>query len=86
MGQFIVQPRGNGEENMIHMTLPVIATHYLDSTNQWETVGMESRNEAINHIRTGQLIPQKHIILCYNDCVDGTNVYCFVLVKVISDS
>ncbi len=37
--------------NMIHLTLPVIATHYLDSTNQWETVGMERRNEAINHIR-----------------------------------
>uniref|UniRef100_A0A671NU22 Complement C3-like n=1 Tax=Sinocyclocheilus anshuiensis TaxID=1608454 RepID=A0A671NU22_9TELE len=53
MRQFIVQPRGNGEENMIHMTLPLIATHYLDSTNQWETVGMECRNEAVNHINTG---------------------------------
>jgi len=55
MGRFIVQPRGNGEENMIYMTLPVIATHYLDSTKQWETVGMNRRNEAINHINTGQL-------------------------------
>ncbi|XP_050965368.1 complement component c3a, duplicate 6 isoform X2 [Labeo rohita] len=53
MGRFIVQPRGNGEENMIYTTLSVIATHYLDSTNQWETVGMERRNEAINHINTG---------------------------------
>ncbi|KAG1955857.1 complement C3-like [Pimephales promelas] len=53
MGRFIVQPRGNGEENMIYMTLPVIATHYLDSTKQWETVGMNRRNEAINHINTG---------------------------------
>uniref|UniRef100_A0A672QE43 Complement C3-like n=1 Tax=Sinocyclocheilus grahami TaxID=75366 RepID=A0A672QE43_SINGR len=53
MGQFIVQPRGNGEENMMLMTLPLIATHYLDSTNQWETVGMERRNDAVNHINTG---------------------------------
>ncbi|XDV16017.1 hypothetical protein PO909_015910, partial [Leuciscus waleckii] len=53
MGRFIVQPRGNGEETMIYMTLPLIATHYLDSTKQWETVGMNRRNEAINHINTG---------------------------------
>ncbi|XP_073700483.1 complement C3-like [Garra rufa] len=53
MGQLIVQPYGCGEQNMIRMTLPLIATHYLDSTNQWEAVGMEHRNEAINHIRTG---------------------------------
>uniref|UniRef100_A0A673IS51 Complement C3-like n=1 Tax=Sinocyclocheilus rhinocerous TaxID=307959 RepID=A0A673IS51_9TELE len=53
MGRFIVQSSGNGEQNMIYMTLPLIATHYLDSTNQWDTVGMERRNEAVNHIRTG---------------------------------
>ncbi|XP_048052089.1 complement C3-like [Megalobrama amblycephala] len=53
MGRFIVQPSGNGEENMIYMTLPVIATHYLDSTNQWEAAGMDRRKEAINHISTG---------------------------------
>ncbi|RXN14967.1 complement C3-like protein [Labeo rohita] len=53
MGQLIVQPYGCGEQNMIRMTLPLIATHYLDSINQWEAVGMERRNEAINHIRTG---------------------------------
>uniref|UniRef100_A0A673L2B9 Complement C3-like n=1 Tax=Sinocyclocheilus rhinocerous TaxID=307959 RepID=A0A673L2B9_9TELE len=53
MGQLIVQPNGCGEQNMIYMTLPLIATHYLDSTKQWEAVGMERRNEAVNHIRTG---------------------------------
>ncbi|XP_055060092.2 complement C3 isoform X1 [Misgurnus anguillicaudatus] len=53
MGQLIVQPNGCGEQNMIFMTLPVIATHYLDSTNQWETVGMERRKESINHINKG---------------------------------
>ncbi|XDV16105.1 hypothetical protein PO909_015948, partial [Leuciscus waleckii] len=53
MGRLIVQPSGDGEANMILMTLPVIATHYLDSTNQWEAVGMNQRNEAIKHINTG---------------------------------
>ncbi|KAL7404246.1 hypothetical protein ABVT39_011963 [Epinephelus coioides] len=33
MGSLIYQPSGCGEQNMIHMTLPVIATTYLDKTN-----------------------------------------------------
>ncbi|KAK9981660.1 hypothetical protein ABG768_001184 [Culter alburnus] len=53
MGRLIVQPTGDGEENMISVTLPLTATHYLDNTNQWEAVGMERRNEAIKHISTG---------------------------------
>ncbi len=55
MGTLIYQSRGNGEGNMIHMTLPVIATVYLDKTNQWETVGFQKRNEALEHIKTGRL-------------------------------
>lgn len=39
---------------MVTMTLPFIATHYLDNTNQWEYVGMDRRKVAINHIKTGQ--------------------------------
>uniref|UniRef100_A0A3P8SVT4 Complement component c3a, duplicate 5 n=1 Tax=Amphiprion percula TaxID=161767 RepID=A0A3P8SVT4_AMPPE len=53
MGSLIYQPSGCGEQNMIHMTLPVIATLYLDKTNQWETVGFQKRNEALQHIKTG---------------------------------
>ncbi|KAK7161089.1 hypothetical protein R3I94_003924 [Phoxinus phoxinus] len=53
MGRFIKQPSGCGEQNMIHMTLPLIATHYLDITNQWDTVGIDRRSEAVNHINTG---------------------------------
>ncbi|MBO6031027.1 MAG: hypothetical protein J6Q22_06110, partial [Prevotella sp.] len=53
MGSLIYQPSGCGEQNMIHMTLPVIATTYLDKTNQWETVGFHKRNEALQHIKTG---------------------------------
>ncbi|KAM7010010.1 complement C3-like [Tautogolabrus adspersus] len=53
MGTLIYQPSGCGEQNMIHMTLPVIATTYLDKTNQWETVGFQKRNEALQHIKFG---------------------------------
>ncbi|KAM9769659.1 complement C3-like isoform 1-T1 [Menidia menidia] len=53
MGTLIRQPTGCGEQTMIHMTLPVIATTYLDKTNQWEAVGFQRRNEAIEHIKTG---------------------------------
>uniref|UniRef100_A0A3B4F898 Complement C3-like n=1 Tax=Pundamilia nyererei TaxID=303518 RepID=A0A3B4F898_9CICH len=53
MGTLIKQPRGCGEQNMAGMTLPVIATMYLDKTNQWEFVGFEKRNEALQHITTG---------------------------------
>ena len=54
MGSLIYQPSGCGEQNMIHMTLPVIATLYLDKTNQWETVGFQKRAEALQHIKTGR--------------------------------
>ncbi|XP_028998601.1 complement C3-like [Betta splendens] len=53
MGTLIYQPGGCGEQNMIHMTLPVIATTYLDKTKQWETVGFQKRAEALQHIKTG---------------------------------
>ncbi|CAN9509990.1 unnamed protein product [Ophioblennius macclurei] len=53
MGTLIYQPSGCGEQTMIHMTLPVIATIYLDRTNQWEAVGFQKRDEALAHIRTG---------------------------------
>ncbi|KAL6481995.1 hypothetical protein MHYP_G00100750 [Metynnis hypsauchen] len=53
MGRLIVQPGGCGEQNMIYMTLPLIATHYLDATKQWEGVGVHRRAEAVGHIQTG---------------------------------
>ncbi|XP_029769557.1 venom factor-like [Terrapene carolina triunguis] len=49
----IVTPSGSGEENMIGMTPPVIATIYLDSTEQWERIGVERRAEAIKLIMQG---------------------------------
>ncbi|XP_045902912.1 complement C3-like [Micropterus dolomieu] len=53
MGSMIQQPGGCGEQNMASMTLPVIATTYLDKTNQWEIVGFQKRGEALQHIKTG---------------------------------
>ncbi|KAL7845318.1 hypothetical protein AOLI_G00235100 [Acnodon oligacanthus] len=53
MGRLIVQPGGCGEQNMITMTLPLIATYYLDTTKQWERVGIHRRAEALNHIQKG---------------------------------
>ncbi|KAF3844095.1 hypothetical protein F7725_016143 [Dissostichus mawsoni] len=55
MGSLIYQPSGCGEQNMYHMTLPLIAATYLDKTNQWETVGFQKRNEALQHIKTGYI-------------------------------
>lgn len=48
------QPGGCGEQNMMHMTLPLIATHYLDETKQWDKVGLERRKEAVNFIQMGE--------------------------------
>ncbi|KAI4889080.1 hypothetical protein NFI96_023395, partial [Prochilodus magdalenae] len=53
MGRLIVQPHGCGEQTMIFMTLPLIATHYLDTTKQWDKVGMQRRAEAVKHVQTG---------------------------------
>ncbi|XP_077326606.1 venom factor-like [Lithobates pipiens] len=58
----IVTPRGCGEQNMITMTPSVIATIYLDATEQWERIGANRREEAIKNIRTGyvqQLVYRK---------------------------
>uniref|UniRef100_A0A8B9S0I0 Complement C3 n=1 Tax=Accipiter nisus TaxID=211598 RepID=A0A8B9S0I0_9AVES len=49
----IVTPAGCGEQNMIGLTPTVIATHYLDSTLQWENLGLQRRTEAIDLIRKG---------------------------------
>ncbi|KAM6294066.1 LOW QUALITY PROTEIN: A.superbus venom factor 1-like [Aegotheles albertisi] len=49
----IVTPSGCGEQNMIGLTPTVIATHYLDSTLQWETFGLDRRTQALDLIRKG---------------------------------
>ncbi|NWS78397.1 VCO31 factor, partial [Crotophaga sulcirostris] len=49
----IVTPSGCGEQNMIGLTPTVIATHYLDSTLQWETFGVDRRAQSIEIIKKG---------------------------------
>ncbi|XP_070597683.1 A.superbus venom factor 1 [Erythrolamprus reginae] len=49
----IITPSGCGEQNMITMTPSVIATYYLDTTGQWETLGVDRRTEAVKQIMTG---------------------------------
>ncbi|XP_069623418.1 complement C3-like [Ranitomeya imitator] len=51
----IIVPSGCGEQNMMSMTPTVIATHYLDITNQWEKIGVERREEAIRNINQGYI-------------------------------
>uniref|UniRef100_A0A8C7QSF1 Anaphylatoxin-like domain-containing protein n=1 Tax=Oncorhynchus mykiss TaxID=8022 RepID=A0A8C7QSF1_ONCMY len=53
LGDLLRQPGGCGEQNMIGMTLPLIATHYLDTTKQWDKVGLERRNQAVSYIQRG---------------------------------
>ncbi|XP_076583640.1 complement C3-like [Chaetodon auriga] len=53
MGSLIFQPAGPGETKIAQMSQPVIATIYLDKTNQWETVGLHKRNDALRYINKG---------------------------------
>ncbi|XP_044132848.1 complement C3-like [Bufo gargarizans] len=46
-------PSGSGEGNVITMTAPLIATHYLDVSNQWEKIGLQRRDQAIQYIKNG---------------------------------
>lgn len=55
MGSLIFQPGGCGEQNMIGLTMPVIATHYLDQTIQWHTVKAGLRETAVYYITKGKL-------------------------------
>uniref|UniRef100_A0ABM5FQH8 Complement C3 n=1 Tax=Pogona vitticeps TaxID=103695 RepID=A0ABM5FQH8_9SAUR len=49
----IITPSGCGEQNMITMTPAVIATYYLDTTGQWEKIGVDRRVAAISQILKG---------------------------------
>uniref|UniRef100_A0A8C8SS84 Anaphylatoxin-like domain-containing protein n=1 Tax=Pelusios castaneus TaxID=367368 RepID=A0A8C8SS84_9SAUR len=53
MRHLIVRPSGNGEENVMSMSLTVTATHYLDATRQWEQIGVDRRMEALLLIMQG---------------------------------
>ncbi|GLD73159.1 complement C3-like protein, partial [Lates japonicus] len=53
LASLIQMPGGCVEQNLARITLPLIATHYLDRTNSWEKVGVQRKVEAIQYIRRG---------------------------------
>lgn len=64
----IVTPSGCGEQNMIGMTPPVIATHYLDNTEQWERIGVQRRAEAIKLITQGKFFSCRTMNASFGSC------------------
>ncbi|XP_039370155.1 venom factor-like [Mauremys reevesii] len=83
LGHLIVVPSGCGEQNMISLTPTVISTYFLDSTNQWEAMGVNRRAEAINLIRTGyiqQLAYKKpdHSYAAYSKSLSSTWLTAYV--------
>ncbi|XP_018528014.1 complement C3 isoform X2 [Lates calcarifer] len=53
LASLIQMPGGCVEQNLARITLPLIATLYLDRTNSWEKVGVQRKVEAIQYIRRG---------------------------------
>ncbi|XP_069804243.1 complement C3-like [Dendropsophus ebraccatus] len=53
LNHLINTPGGCGEQNMMTMTAPLIATHYLDFSNQWEKLGLQRREQAVQFIKNG---------------------------------
>ncbi|KAK1803103.1 hypothetical protein P4O66_021635 [Electrophorus voltai] len=56
LDKLITEPKGCGEQNLMAMVLPLIATHYLDKTKKWNEVGGhvgDLRPKALGYIYTG---------------------------------
>ncbi|XP_029948737.1 venom factor-like [Salarias fasciatus] len=53
LGALIRMPGGCVEQNLASITLPLIATLYLERSKGWESVGVERKAEAIRYIRRG---------------------------------
>lgn len=54
LGSLIRMPGGCVEQNLASITLPLIATLYLDRTGNWESVGVQRRAEALKYIKRGE--------------------------------
>ncbi|XP_072000822.1 venom factor-like [Engystomops pustulosus] len=46
-------PFGCAEQNMVRVTAPLIAVHFMDSSQQWEKVGVDRRDQALEYIKQG---------------------------------
>ncbi|KAM6940226.1 complement C3-like [Xenentodon cancila] len=53
LASLIQMPGGCVEQNLASITLPLIATLYLDRSKNWETVGVQRKAEALRYIRRG---------------------------------
>ncbi|KAM4584772.1 complement C3-like [Odontesthes bonariensis] len=53
LASLIQMPGGCVEQNLASMTLPLIATLYLDRSSSWESLGVERKIEALRYIRRG---------------------------------
>ncbi|XP_060539461.1 venom factor-like [Pantherophis guttatus] len=84
LSHLIITPSGCGEQNMIRMTAPVIATYYLDTTEQWEALGINRRPEAVKQIMTGyaqQMVYKKadHSYAAFTDRASSTWLTAYVV-------
>ncbi|KAJ4944610.1 hypothetical protein JOQ06_013153 [Pogonophryne albipinna] len=53
LASLIRMPGGCVEQNLASITLPLIATLYLETTHSWESVGVQRKAEALRYIRRG---------------------------------
>ncbi|TKS68660.1 Complement C3 [Collichthys lucidus] len=53
LASLIRMPGGCVEQNLATITLPLIATLYLERTGNWEGVGVERKAEALRYIKRG---------------------------------
>ncbi|XP_077326612.1 complement C3-like [Lithobates pipiens] len=60
LDSLIILPTGCAEQNMAKLAPLVIATLFLDKTNQWDKVGLHRRAEALSHMQTGYATQLKH--------------------------
>ncbi|XP_066449839.1 venom factor-like [Eleutherodactylus coqui] len=58
LNHLINAPGGCGEQNMMSMTSPLIAVIFLDFTHQWEKIGVQRRDQAIQFIKNGVIQQQ----------------------------
>lgn len=56
LASLIRMPGGCVEQNLASITLPLIATLYLERTGNWESVGVDRKAEALQYIRKGKQV------------------------------
>ncbi|KAM4676078.1 A.superbus venom factor 1-like [Discoglossus pictus] len=61
----IIEPFGSGEENMMRMSYSMISTYYLDTTGDWEKIGVDRRQAAIDYIKKASSQSMNRYLLQY---------------------